>query len=457
MFYYTCSLTAPMKRNIVPLLGIAFVVAIAATGIFYGLFVGKIKDAKANVPRTSVVVAARAISGGTVLKAKDLKLTPWAGSEPMKGAFPTVEEVVGKTVFTPVDESEPVTQARLATKDSSGGLNIAQGMRAICVAISESGGILSMLRPGHRVDLQAVINQQAGDSRIRTILQDIEVLSVNPPEQTQGRPSAPTVTLLVRPRDADQLALADSALRIRLLLRNPTDREMGPRPALSMANLFQESQGYRPPAMRQAAAKPMDQPEIAGLPQKLNLIVKIAAAAPQVMEEMAAKFSFPRQPGWMQVSALDSGVLAGQALIRLEEQRLMEVFSMTSLTTGNNREVSLQTGANYNSPAGGGYGLRIQFLPTWNQSGILRMKVQPEITAPGSGSVSNRKFESEVELTDGQIFVVTGLGNPADSPSLAERLFAGRAKEPANRELFVVVTPQVLRPVQTAARRGITE
>ena len=34
-----------MKKNLVPLLGIAFVVAIISTGIFYGLFVGKLKSA----------------------------------------------------------------------------------------------------------------------------------------------------------------------------------------------------------------------------------------------------------------------------------------------------------------------------------------------------------------------------------------------------------------------------
>ena len=451
MFYLTCSLCAPMKRNIVPLLGIAFVVAIAATGIFYGLFVGKIKDAAANAPKISVVVAARAIPGGTVLKAGDVKLTRWAGSQPVKGAFATVEEVVGKTVFTPVDESEPVTQARLATKGSSGGLNIAQGMRAISVTIWESGGIMAILRQGHRVDLQAVSGQQ-GDSRVRTILQDTEVLSLNAPEQVPGRqPGGPTVTLLVSPRDADRLALADSSAKLRLLLRNPIDREQGARPALMMANLFQESQVYRPPVMRQAVARPT------ALPQKLTLLVKIAAATPKALEEMSTRFSFPRQPEWMQVSALESGVLADGVLQRLEEQHSLEVLSTTRLSTGNNREVSMQTGANWNAPSGGAYGLRIQFTPTWNQTGGLRMRVQPEITSPGVAAVSSHKFESEVELTDGQSFVVTGLYNSVDWPALAERLFAGRLKEPANRELFVVVTPRIPRPVETAARRGTTE
>ena len=34
-----------MKNKLVPLLGIAFVVAVVATGIFYGLFVSKMRNA----------------------------------------------------------------------------------------------------------------------------------------------------------------------------------------------------------------------------------------------------------------------------------------------------------------------------------------------------------------------------------------------------------------------------
>ena len=445
-----------MKRNIVPLLGIAFVVAIAATGIFYGLFVGKLNDATAHAPKTSIVVAARAIPSGTVLKAADLKLMPWGGAQLIKGSFPSMEEAVGKTVFTPVDESEPVTQARLAGK-GSGGLNIEQGMRAISVTISESGGILSILRQGHRVDLQAVNSHQGGDSKIRTILQDIEVLAVNPPEQIPGKPpGGPTVTLLVRPRDADQLALADSAIKLRVLLRNPIDREKDARPSVMMANLFQESKAYHPSAMRQAIAAPVPPPAPAAF-HKLNLLVKIAAATPKAMEEMSGRFSFPRHSELLQVSALESGEMADGVLRRLEAQQSLEVYSITQLTTGNNREVSMRTGSNWHTSAGGEYGLRIQFLPTWNQSGGLRIRVEPEITSPGTKAASTRKFESEVELADGQSFVVTGLCNPADLPSLAERLFAGRAKEPLNRELFVVVTPRLLRPVLSAAHRETSE
>ncbi len=51
-----------MKRNIVPLLGIAFVVAIISTGIFYGLFAGKLRSSVGELPVQSIVVAARTLT-----------------------------------------------------------------------------------------------------------------------------------------------------------------------------------------------------------------------------------------------------------------------------------------------------------------------------------------------------------------------------------------------------------
>ena len=67
-----------MKKNLVPLLGIAFVVAIVSTGIFYGLFVGRLKSA--TLPGPSIVVAARSLDRGYSLQAADVKLAAWGGA-----------------------------------------------------------------------------------------------------------------------------------------------------------------------------------------------------------------------------------------------------------------------------------------------------------------------------------------------------------------------------------------
>ena len=98
-----------MKRNLFPLLGIAVVVAIAATGVFYGLFVGKISGAApaAAANPAGVVVVAHGVDRGMVLTAADVRLLP-AGANRPDGAFGSVEDVVGRTVVKSLAANEPV-------------------------------------------------------------------------------------------------------------------------------------------------------------------------------------------------------------------------------------------------------------------------------------------------------------------------------------------------------------
>jgi pilus assembly protein CpaB len=214
-----------MKRNLVPLLGIAFVVAVATTGIFYGLFVGKL-DATAT-PQLSVVVAARDLVPGTPITANDLKIAPWAGKAIPKGGFSAVDEIVGQTAFDAIAEGEPVLAARIAGKNGGAGLAIPVGMRAISTHVTDSTGVLGMMRVGHRVDVQ-VLNpkgEKVTEAEVRTVLQNIRVLAIHPAPDvaSNGGPALPSVTLLVNPAEADALAVADSTSRVRLTLRNPSD------------------------------------------------------------------------------------------------------------------------------------------------------------------------------------------------------------------------------------------
>src|ERR1700712_2415508 len=97
-----------MKKNLVPLLGIAFVVAIATTGIFYGLFVGKLGASAAP----SVVVANKDLKPGTTLSADMVKVMSWSGAAP-QGAFTNADQVVGRILARPVADGDPVLTAVL--------------------------------------------------------------------------------------------------------------------------------------------------------------------------------------------------------------------------------------------------------------------------------------------------------------------------------------------------------
>jgi len=213
-----------MKRNIVPLLGIAFVVAIISTGVFYGLFAGKLRSSS-ELPGYPTVVAARDLDRGTVIQRGDLHVTRVPGA--LTGGFSKPEDATGATLLTALKANEPLLEERvtpaISERAKSGGA-VPDGMRAMTMHVFQSESLLNMLRPGSRIDLQAVADR-SGSVELRTVLQNVQVLAVSPPDNNGNRPAGAAVTVLVRARDADLVALADSGSRVRVTLRNPSDDE----------------------------------------------------------------------------------------------------------------------------------------------------------------------------------------------------------------------------------------
>lgn len=165
-----------MKTNWVPLVAIALVVAILATGVFYGLVASRIHEVEASTPP------------------------------------PAVEQ--------------PIVPA---------------GLRAITVHVADSLGVVSLLKPGQRVDVQALYGPSHA-VELKTVAQNLAVLDVHTqPEATPGRPALPIVTLLVTPEESDVVALADSAARIRLALRSPSDHLVDARPSIGLTAIMRSS------------------------------------------------------------------------------------------------------------------------------------------------------------------------------------------------------------------------
>jgi Flp pilus assembly protein CpaB len=237
-----------MKRSVVPLLAIAFIVAAISTGVFYGLFAGRLRAASADLPQRSLVVAARHIDRGTLLKPEDLRVSEMRMKTPFKGSFDAPQKLVGATTLEAFEENEPLTEPSVALKDASGSNSgsVPDGMRAVSIHVYESSGILPLIRRGSKVDIQAV-SERNSTVELSPVLQDIEVLSVNPqPEPVNGgRFTAPVVTLLTRPLDSDIVALADSGTRLRLALRNPLDNATESRKSLGVPSLYRDTASNR--------------------------------------------------------------------------------------------------------------------------------------------------------------------------------------------------------------------
>ncbi len=230
------------KDNLLKLLGIAFVVAILSTGVFYGLFVNKLSS---NTGGRTMVIAAKPLKPGTVLESADVKTIPWASEQFPKGTYQSASQIIGTTVFDPIDEGEPVISARLATTRSGGDAGVPSGLRAVSVHVTDSAGVVALLRAGQKVDVQVVIGRgglTGVEPAVRTMLENLQVLSVIPQLEpsSQGQ-NLPVVTLLAKPGDADMLALADSGARVRLTLRNPLDNDMRTRARLPLGAVMRSS------------------------------------------------------------------------------------------------------------------------------------------------------------------------------------------------------------------------
>ncbi len=225
------------KNNMGKLLGVALVVAIICTGLFYMMFAMKANSETG----AQMVVAAKALKAGTVLKAEDLKTINWPAAQLPPGAHRNPEEVVGNTVFDPMAPEEPVLNARLASSQSGGGSGVPVGMRAVSVHLTDSTGVLALLHGGQKVDVQVVVGRgtKPDEVEVRTALENLTVLSVTPqPEQSSQGQNLPVVTLLAKPSEVDVLAAADSGGRVRLALRNPLDSDTHKRGPVSLGSVI---------------------------------------------------------------------------------------------------------------------------------------------------------------------------------------------------------------------------
>lgn len=152
-------------------------------------------------------------------------------------------EVSNAVIFTP--------EAGLSREGETGpalASHILPGMRAIDLAVDDSSGICSRLRPGDRVDVimssrisrfttqegneavgtQAVVNNLRKSSKI--LLQNIQVIATDQPLNplTGKVGSVSMVSLMVTPRQAEKLAVVSDTAKsgvIRLLLRGTDDHE----------------------------------------------------------------------------------------------------------------------------------------------------------------------------------------------------------------------------------------
>jgi pilus assembly protein CpaB len=204
------------------------------------------------IERAPILVAARPMRVGTLLKPEDLAVQQVPVAELPPGALrdsPTARlELTGAIVRRTLTAAEPMGRDDVLRPGDHGFLAavLGAGMRAVTVSVDAVSGSAGLIWPGDRVDLLLTQTLDSRDDPARrvageTVLRDVRVIAIDQ-LLTQGAEGSSagasrqvrTVTLEVTPRQAEQVAVATRIGRIALVVRSatrPGGEEPGEMPA----------------------------------------------------------------------------------------------------------------------------------------------------------------------------------------------------------------------------------
>ena len=191
-----------------------------------------------------VVVAADDVLVGVKLDAHDVRVITVPESAAPPGAFSDPAKVVGRGAILPISKGDFILTSKLAALNAGGGLPslIPPGMRAVSVRVNDVVSVAGFVQPGTRVDVLATGNEAgSGGRQTTTVLENVAVIAVGKSldrSNSTDAQTAPVITLLVSPDDAQKLALVSQEGRIQLSLRNPLDTKKGGIGATRSSSLY---------------------------------------------------------------------------------------------------------------------------------------------------------------------------------------------------------------------------
>lgn len=261
---------------------------IAAVSVY--IYLGKTMAPAPAITTTVTVVAAKSAIPPRTKITQDLI---YVKEVPEEAAHPKVArdmtDILGLITKYEILEGEQILMDRLYGEGERIGLvaSVPRDMRAVTVPVDEVVGVAGFVKPGDRVDIIVTASGvgQTGDVAF-TVLEDIEVLAVaqETEDKTQGKAKVSTsVTLAVKPGEAEKLALAEKIGKLRLALR-PMFASATKGQGVVSHDLLRQVKGWSPPKTsadsgetRQPAATVSAAPSVA----------KPRASAPAVSDSKA--------------------------------------------------------------------------------------------------------------------------------------------------------------------------
>lgn len=198
-----------------------------------------------GIVKIRVVVAARDLPTGTVIKENDLAVMAMPKNVVSSRAVlaDDYRDILDRKLIFNVAYRDVMQWSYVGIEDLGEGKlaeTISKGLRAVSISVDTVASVSGLVRPDDRVDILGTFsfpsrkNPGELETVTLTVLQDVSVLATGP---RMGRRAAPgaraqqpgvrgfnTVTLEVSPREAELLAFLEASKgRVALSLRNPAD------------------------------------------------------------------------------------------------------------------------------------------------------------------------------------------------------------------------------------------
>ncbi len=217
-----------MKPRTMILMVIAVVCGLAASYLTSRMLA---QQQPAEEEKVTVLVAKQRIPMGTLLKDPEkffVEKEFTKGQEPKK-AFTSFDQLKDKRLNKTISAEVHVTPDDLLTKDQEGmPAEIPPGYRAVAITVRAETDAGHFVIPRSHVDIVSTTRGDTG-ALSRIILQDVLVLAVDQQhvrESDKTAIPASTVTLQLKPDEAEKLSLAASLGELRLILRSEDDHEV---------------------------------------------------------------------------------------------------------------------------------------------------------------------------------------------------------------------------------------
>lgn len=177
-----------------------------------------------------ILVAKGDIDIGAILDANSVQLEEWPAAKVPEGAVRSLEEVNGQFPQARFYKGEPILAAKISDKNKTPAQGIEEGYRTSTIKIDEDT-VMEGIGPGDRVDVMVFLKKGDGiqQTGVYPIIKNVRVFSkgaqtervldAKSGQETRAR----TISLMVKPGQAQEIALASQMGKITLALRNPKD------------------------------------------------------------------------------------------------------------------------------------------------------------------------------------------------------------------------------------------